>query len=102
MPQRVAFIGFGEVAAAFAPAFARRGARVTAYDVLLDDPRGRERLASRAHGVELLPLADALKNARFVFSTVTTSSAREAAARSAPHLVRGQFYVDLNACMPSK
>ena len=101
MPQRVAFIGFGEVAAAFAPAFSRRGAKVAAYDLLLDQPGGRERLAARAGGVELLPLGEALRDARFVFSTVTTSSAREAAARSVAHLAPGQFYVDLNACMPS-
>ena len=30
---RVAFVGFGEVAAAFAPAFAAAGAKVSAYDV---------------------------------------------------------------------
>ena len=101
MPQRVAFIGFGEVAAAFAPAFSRRGATVAAYDVLLDQPGGRERLIARAPGVQILPLGEALRDARFVFSTVTTSSAREAAARCVPHLAPGQLYVDLNACMPS-
>jgi 3-hydroxyisobutyrate dehydrogenase-like beta-hydroxyacid dehydrogenase len=69
----------------------------------LEEPGGRERLAARARGVpvEFLPLADALHGARFVFSTVTTSSAREAATRSTPHLAAGQFYVDLNATMPS-
>ena len=103
MPQRVAFVGFGEVAAAFAPAFARRGAAVAAYDVLLDQAGGRDRIAERTRGtpVELLPLAEAVRDARFVFSTVTTSVAREAAARCVPHLAPGQFYVDLNACMPS-
>lgn len=103
MNQRVAFVGFGEVAAAFAPAFSRCDATVAAYDVLVEQPGGRERLAARARGlpVEFLPLADALRGARFVFSTVTTSSAGEAAIRSAPHLVAGQFYVDLNATMPS-
>jgi 3-hydroxyisobutyrate dehydrogenase-like beta-hydroxyacid dehydrogenase len=103
MTQRVAFVGFGEVAAAFAPAFSRRGATVTAYDVLLEQANGRERLAARARGlrVEFLPLADALRDAHFVFSTVTTSSAREAAIRCAPQLAAGRFYVDLNATMPS-
>jgi len=101
--QRVAFVGFGEVAAAFAPALSQRGAMVAAYDVLLDEAGGRERLAKRAQGtpVEFLPLAEALKGARFVFSTVTTAVARQAAMRCAPSLAPGQFYVDLNASMPS-
>jgi len=100
---RIAFVGFGEVAAAFAPAFSRHGASVAAYDVLLDKAGGRERLESRARAapVEFLPLANALSEARFVFSTVTTSVATRAAAACAPHLAAGQFYVDLNATMPS-
>lgn len=103
MGQRVAFIGFGEVAAAFAPALAQRGVSIAAYDVLLEEPQGRERLSQRARSVavEFLPLPQALAGARFVFSTVTTSSARQAAARCAPHLRSGQLYVDLNASMPS-
>jgi 3-hydroxyisobutyrate dehydrogenase-like beta-hydroxyacid dehydrogenase len=103
MTQRVAFVGFGEVGGAFAPALLRRGASVAAYDVVLDAPGGRERLAARAHGanVDFLPLAEALNGARFVFSTVTTSVAQQAAARCAPHLAAGQRYVDLNASMPS-
>lgn len=101
--SRVAFVGFGEVAAAFAPAFSRRGASVAAYDVLLDEAGGRERLEARARAtpVEFLPLAGALSQARFVFSTVTTSVATRAAIACAPHLAAGQFYVDLNATMPS-
>jgi len=103
MAHRVAFVGFGEVAGAFAPALSRRGASIAAYDVLLEEPGGRERLAKRAQGtpVEFLPLVEALKGARFVFPTVTTSVARQAAMRSAPHLAPGQFYVDLNASTPS-
>ncbi|HEX5613104.1 MAG TPA: DUF1932 domain-containing protein [Burkholderiales bacterium] len=103
MAQRVAFVGFGEVAAAFSQALSRRGALVAAYDILLEEADGAARLAKRASGapVEFLPLPAALSGARFVFSTVTTSSARQAAARSAPHLAPGQFYIDLNASMPS-
>jgi 3-hydroxyisobutyrate dehydrogenase-like beta-hydroxyacid dehydrogenase len=103
MSIRAAFIGFGEVASAFAEALSRRGATVAAYDVLLEDEGGRQRLAARRGGapVELVPLGQALSGARFVFSTVTTSAARVAARRSAPYLAPGQYYVDLNATMPS-
>ena len=101
--MRVAFIGFGEVASAFAPAAVSRGAEVAAYDVLLDTPGGAERLRDRAAGakVELCALADALRGARYVLSTCTTSVAVEAANRCAAHLGAGQTYVDLNATDPA-
>ena len=103
MPVRVAFIGFGEVATAFAAALAQRGVQVRAYDVLLERPEGRERLEARAHGaaVQFSVLSQALVDARFVFSTVTTTVAREAARLCAAHLVPGQTYVDFNATEPS-
>jgi 3-hydroxyisobutyrate dehydrogenase-like beta-hydroxyacid dehydrogenase len=90
--MRVAFIGFGEVASAFSPALAARGAEIRAYDVKACAP---------AAGVTFVPLAEALRGARLVLSTVTTSVALEAARRCAPHLVAGQTYVDLNATDPA-
>jgi len=88
---RVAFVGFGEVASAFGAAIAARGLEVRAFDV-----RARPPLA----GVRLLPLAQALRDASVVLSTVTTSVAPEAARQCAPHLGEGQLYVDLNATGP--
>ncbi|MGH8720583.1 MAG: NAD(P)-binding domain-containing protein, partial [Burkholderiales bacterium] len=90
--MRVAFIGFGEVASAFSAALAARGAQVRAYDV-----KARPPLA----GVALRPLADALRGASLVLSTVTTSVALDAARQCAPHLAAGQTYVDLNATDPA-
>jgi len=100
---RVAFVGFGEVAAAFAPAFAVRGAEVAAYDVLLCAPDGRRRLAERAGGtrVELADPARALRGAAYVFSSVTTEVAREAARECSALLAPGQTWVDLNATEPA-
>ena len=102
MPIRVAFIGFGEVASAFCTALAGRGAEVAAYDVLLDQPGGLERLRARAPdvGVEFCALRDAVHGAKYVLSTVTTSVARNAAQSCVPLLARGQTYVDFNACEP--
>lgn len=90
--MRVAFIGFGEVASAFSAALAARGAQVRAYDVKARPP---------VAGVALRPLADALRGASLVLSTVTTSVALDAARQCAPHLVAGQTYVDLNATDPA-
>lgn len=89
--MRVAFIGFGEVAAAFSAAIAARGAAIRGYDI---KPR------ASASPVTFLPLEDALRGASLVLSTVTTTVALEAARQCAPHLVAGQTYVDLNATDP--
>lgn len=103
MSTQVAFIGFGEAAAAFAAAMARRGIEVRAYDVLLDQRGGRKRLEARAGGtaIAFASLSEAVGGARFVFSTVTTRVAREAARACVPHLGPGQAYVDFNATEPA-
>ncbi|HEX5767722.1 MAG TPA: prephenate dehydrogenase/arogenate dehydrogenase family protein [Burkholderiales bacterium] len=94
--MRIAFIGFGEVAAAFSAALAARGAQVSAYDVLPAKREAAERL-----GVSFAALSEALQGADYVLSTVTTSVARHAAQQCAPHLRAGQTYVDLNATEPA-
>jgi len=101
--MRVAFVGFGEVAAAFAKAFVAAGARVSAYDVLMGTPEGAARLAARAGGtpVAFAALGEALRDARYVFSTVTTDVAREAALACRAHLAHGQTWIDLNATDPA-
>jgi 3-hydroxyisobutyrate dehydrogenase-like beta-hydroxyacid dehydrogenase len=102
MTKRVAFIGYGEVASAFSAALAAHGAEVTAYDVLLEQGDGLDRLKARSAGtkVDFRPLAEALRGAHYVLSTVTTSVATDAARRCVPHLAAGQTYVDLNATDP--
>jgi 3-hydroxyisobutyrate dehydrogenase-like beta-hydroxyacid dehydrogenase len=100
--MRVAFIGYGELAAAFSAALAARGIDVAAYDVLLEHAAGAERLKARSAGMKIgfCPLPDAVRGASYVFSTVTTSVAQEAARRCVPHLGASQTYVDLNATDP--
>jgi 3-hydroxyisobutyrate dehydrogenase-like beta-hydroxyacid dehydrogenase len=102
MTGHVAFIGFGEVASAFSSAIAARGAGIAAYDVLFDQPGGLDRLTARSPDskVRFCRLEDALRGARYVLSTVTTTVAQEAARRCVPHLGAGQTYVDLNATDP--
>lgn len=102
MTARVAFIGFGEVASAFSSALSDRGAGVAAYDVLLEQPGGLDRLQSRSPGtrVEFGGLREIVPGARYVLSTVTTSVALDAARACAPHLGPGQTFVDLNATDP--
>lgn len=89
--MRIAFVGFGEVAAALAPALRARGAEIRAHDLRARPP---------ADHVEFLPRARALDGASLVLSTVTTTAALDAARQCVPHLGAGQTYVDLNATDP--
>jgi 3-hydroxyisobutyrate dehydrogenase-like beta-hydroxyacid dehydrogenase len=97
----VAFVGFGEVAAAFSAAMRARGAAVAAYDHNLERPGGRARLEARATGVRLAPLAEALGGAELVLSTVRPQTAPDAARACAAHLRPGQLFVDLNTTSPA-
>ncbi|MCI3951891.1 MAG: fldX [Burkholderiales bacterium] len=101
--MRVAFIGYGEVASAFSAAVAARGNEVAAYDVLLDQPGGLERMKARAGttSIEFRSLTEAVGGAEYVISTVTTSVAQEAARRCVPQLHAGQRFVDFNATDPA-
>ena len=103
MTTALTFIGFGEVASAFAPALAARGARISAYDLLLEQRGGIEVLRERSGrlDVSFRPLGEALSGAQYVLSTVTTEVALRAAQACAAHLVRGQTYVDFNATAPA-
>jgi len=97
------FIGFGEVASRFAEALQMHGARVLAFDVLLERPGGRETLLRRVRGdpPQFVPLAELIARADVVLSTVTTSVALDAAKACAPLLQRGQSFIDLNATSPA-
>ena len=100
--MRIAFVGFGETAAALSVALVARGATVAAHDELLDEPGGPERLKSRAGtaSVAFVPLPEALHEARYVFSMVTPAVARATAGDCARHLQPGQVYLDLTATEP--
>ena len=97
--MQIAFVGFGEVASAFCGALASRGVGLAAHDILLEQPDGAARLQQRAGATPVVfaPLAQVVRDADYVFSTVTTTVARQAAQQCAAHLRAGQAYVDLNA-----
>jgi len=99
----IGFMGFGEVASRFAPALQEAGAKVLAYDVVLDGPDGEAKLAARAKGrtPAFVGLSQLLAEADIVLSTVTTDVALAAAKSCAPHLRAGQAFVDLNATSPA-
>lgn len=101
--SRIGFIGFGEVAAVFSAALAEHGVEVSAYDIVGERAEGREMLRARdpSGRVRWSSLADVTTHSECILSTVTTSVAVAAARTVAPHLQRGQTYLDLNATAPA-
>ena len=99
----IGFVGFGEVASRFAEALAHGGAKVLAYDVLMDREGGPAALGKRVRGAapEFVTLAQLAQRAEIILSTVTTDVALAAARSCAPLLRKGQAYVDLNATSPA-
>lgn len=100
---RVAFVGFGEVASVFSAALRARGTGVAAYDHNLERPGGPARLEQRARapGIRFAPLAEAVRGAEIVLSTVRPQTAPDAARACAAHLRPGQLFVDLNTTSPA-
>ena len=103
MVAKVCFIGFGEVASIFSKPIRQKGVEVAAFDVLLSQEGGKEILNKRAlaDGIQFGLLPDAVRNADFILSTVTTSVAEEAARSCSERIRPGQTYIDLNATAPS-
>lgn len=101
--MRIAFIGFGEAAEAIVSGWGTRR-DLRAYDIKTETAGTRAEMLARyeAMGVEGGgTIAEALRNAGAVFSTVTADQAVAAAEAAAPHLPKGAFWFDCNSCAPS-
>ncbi len=100
MERRIALIGFGEAAGAFAPGLR---ARLAAYDRKTDDPALRPAKLDEfaAHAVTACDdPAAALAAAEGVLSLVTADQAL-AAARAAEGLSAGALWFDMNSVSPA-
>lgn len=103
--RKIAFMGFGEAARAFAKGWADRDdVRFSAYDIKTD-AGGAEAAAMRdayaASGVGGCDTpGDALEGAEMVFSFVTADQAVRAAESAAPVLPAGALFCDCNSCSP--
>lgn len=101
---RIAFVGFGEAAEAFAKGWSKdvtTGLR--AFDEKIDDPQAMSLPLSRseATGVTLSPdRATALEGAGAVFCLVTADRAVLAAEETAPYLAANALWLDGNSCSP--
>ena len=104
--KKIAVVGFGEAGPVFAAAFVKAGVpEVSAYDILIDDPGAADPLRAKATalGVDLAETVDAaVTQASLILSTVTADQTVVAAGAAAPHLGKGQTYLDLNSTSPSE
>jgi 3-hydroxyisobutyrate dehydrogenase-like beta-hydroxyacid dehydrogenase len=102
----IGFIGFGE--AGFTIGNGLRGAgleRLVAYDIAAQSPDHGPQIQRRAResGAVLVGGSQALaESASVLFSTVTSSSALDAALQTAPFLKPGHVYADLNSVSPAR
>ncbi|MFN8001950.1 MAG: DUF1932 domain-containing protein [Acidobacteriota bacterium] len=98
------FIGFGEAGYHLAKGLRSAGlSDICAYDIHVNTPGRGEKIRQRAAevAVRLCDSQAALAAACTVLlSTVTASSAREAAEQNAPHLTASHVYADLNSISP--
>jgi 3-hydroxyisobutyrate dehydrogenase-like beta-hydroxyacid dehydrogenase len=101
----VGFIGFGEAGSTIASGLRSAGVeRLVTFDIAAHDPRLgptiRER-ATRSGTTIVESPADLARASDILLSTVTSSSAFDAARQAVPHLEARHVYADLNSVSPA-
>jgi 3-hydroxyisobutyrate dehydrogenase-like beta-hydroxyacid dehydrogenase len=101
----VAFIGFGEAGSTIARGLRSAGLdRIFAYDIKTHTPEFGPRIVERARETQTTMVESPAALAAacdILFSTVTSSSAIDAAREHAPHLTPRHIYADLNSVSPA-
>ena len=98
----VALIGLGEVGQALATDMRTAGVKaIAAYDVAFADPDSQQSQAARSMDIAMAQSApEAARRATLAISAVTAGSALDAARATAPGLVGGTMYLDVNSVAP--
>jgi len=101
----IGFIGFGEAGSTIAQGLRSAGAgRLFAYDIQADAPPSGTRIQQRARESETTLVsapAELPASSDVLLSTVTSSSALDAARQAAPYLTSRHLYADLNSVSPA-
>jgi 3-hydroxyisobutyrate dehydrogenase-like beta-hydroxyacid dehydrogenase len=101
---KLGFVGFGEAGYHLAKGLRGEGlARIRAYDIHANTLGRGEKIQQRAREVDVTLCesnAELAAECKVLLSTVTASSALEAAEQNAPHLTEQHFYADLNSVSP--
>lgn len=105
MSPSIGFIGFGEAGSTIAAGLRSAGAATLfAYDIQRDAPVFGPKIRERAagSGTTIVESSSALAAAcEVLLSTVTSSSALDAARQTAPFLTPRHLYADLNSVSPA-
>jgi 3-hydroxyisobutyrate dehydrogenase-like beta-hydroxyacid dehydrogenase len=100
-PPVVGFIGFGEAGSTIARGLRSAGVeRIFAYDIKAGDPLIQER-ARQAQTTIVDSSSDLTEASTILFSTVTSSSALDAAKQTVAFLDPRHTYADLNSVSPA-
>lgn len=101
---KIAVIGFGEAARAFASGWARPdGAVIASFDLKMKDAEQARDVVAAAAALDVEAAgshADAVRGAQMIFSLVTADRALEASGQAADGIEPGAFYFDCNSCSP--
>ena len=101
----IAFIGLGEAASTIISGWGdRRNKQIQAFDIKLLESDMKEEIISRASKLNIglqFSLKDLIRDADFIFSTVTADQALHVAREVSPFLKDKAYFFDLNSCAPS-
>lgn len=105
--MKIAFIGFGEAAKAFADSLTANDPVLVfaCYDILFDDEGMEGPTAERARASGVAPAespTETIADADWIVSAVTASSSLDAARSVAPHVNQGQVFFDINSVSPGR
>ena len=101
--QRIAIVGFGEVGGIFGNDFAKKGIKVSVFDILFASSADRPRMLEKAKSCGVTATEDlkgCLREADLVISAVTATSALEVARDAGPILRPEQTFLDINSVSP--
>ena len=101
----IAFIGLGEAASTIISGWGNnRNNQIQAFDIKLRESNTKEEIIARASKLNIgfkFSLKDLMKDADFIFSTVTADQALNVAREASPFLKDKAYFFDLNSCAPS-
>jgi 3-hydroxyisobutyrate dehydrogenase-like beta-hydroxyacid dehydrogenase len=104
LPERIATIGFGEAAEAFASGWRETyDGAIASYDLKAGQPAERPELKSRMEALAITITsteAEAVTGVPVIFSLVTADQALVAAQNCAAHIKAGAVWFDCNSCSP--
>lgn len=102
--MKVGFVGFGEAASSIAAGLHEEGLQqILCYDILQDDPRGKDSFDKRlsaCEGVKMPSAAQVCGQADIVFSAAPSNFAVSAAQSAAEGIHEGMIFVDVSTATP--